>query len=99
MCAARRRTIYDLAYVLIYNRLGGPKQAARALNTVPLADRLKGMRTPWTDVADWFGAVDRVGAKAYTHQAHRADPTTDPEQLEQDAVAGVGDFVTTLVGI
>lgn len=87
---------YDFAYVLIYNRLGGPAQAADALKKGKLADRLKVMITVWREMADRFGAPDRIGAAGYASQVLLADPTAESAQLRQDAVAAVLDFIAAL---
>lgn len=87
---------YDFAYVLAYNRLGGPAQAAQALKEGQFANRLKGMRTVWREVADRFDAPDRLGSMAYAAQAQLADPTGDDAQLRQEAVAAVSEFFGVL---
>lgn len=53
---------YDFAYVLLYNRLGGPAPAAEAMKRGTLADRLEGLKTVWREVVDRFSAPDSIGA-------------------------------------
>jgi hypothetical protein len=91
-----QKDFYDFAYVLIFNRLGGPAQAARALKEGKLADRLKLMKTVWREVAERYGAHDRAGATGYAAQAVLADPTADGSQKRLDAVAAVKEFLKAL---
>lgn len=98
--ALRERSLekdcYDLAYVLLYNRLGGPAQAARALLAGKLGSRVAGLRTLWLEIADRFGAPDRSGAVGYATQAKLVDVGADVAQLRRDAVAAMDEFLGVL---
>ena len=87
---------YDFAYILIFNRLGGPAQAASELKDGKLKHRIQPMKTVWLEVSDRFGAPERVGPKAYAVQALLVDPAEDEFRLRQDAVSAVGEFIETL---
>ena len=87
---------YDFAYILIFNRLGGPAQAASELKDGKLKHRIQSMKTVWREVSDRFGAPERVGPKAYAVQALLVDPAEDEFRLRQDAVSAVGEFIETL---
>ncbi len=93
---SEEKDYYDFAYVLIFNRLGGPAQAAYALRKGKFAGRLKAMKTVWREVADRFGAPDRAGAAGYAAQAALAEPAADGFQKRQDAVAAVKEFMKAL---
>ena len=89
---------YDFAFVLIYNRLGGPAQVAKALREGKFGDRLGSVRLQrvWQEIADRFGTADRIGAAGYAAQALLADPSADDAQLRQDAPAAVSEFLKAL---
>ena len=91
----KEKDYYDFAYVLIYNRLGGPVEAARALQKSKLGDRLRSasMMTVWAELAERYGAPDRVGPKAYAAQSLQVDPTADDSMKRHDAVAAVAEFL------
>jgi len=91
-----QKDYYDFAYVLIYNGLGGPAQAAGALKEGKLMNRIEPMRTVWRELSDRFGAPERVGPKAYAAQALLVDPMEDDLRLRQDAIAAVSEFIEAL---
>lgn len=97
--AARERGMqkdyYDFAYVLIYNRSGGPTDAAKALKASTFGGQLSSQRltTVWRELADRYGAPDRVGPEGYAAQSIQADPTADHSQKRWDAVAAVREFL------
>lgn len=93
---ALEKDYYDFAYVLLFNRLGGPAQAARLLLEGPLAGRLAGLQTVWRELAERFETADRVGPVGYAEQALVVDPTADPARLRQDAAVAVREFLEVL---
>ena len=90
------RDYYDFAYVLLYNRLGGPAPAAEALRQGPHSGRMRELHTVWREVQERFGASDRDGPTGYADQAIAADPSSDPARLRLDAVAAVSQFLDRL---
>ena len=89
---------YDFAYVLIYNRLGGPTNAAEALQRSHLGDRLNSVRlaTVWREIADRYGAPDRYGPAGYATQSLQVEPAANDSLKRQDAVAAVREFLDCL---
>jgi len=75
-------------------RIGGGCRRLTAVN-------LRGtgyVREDWRveEIADRFGAADRIGAAGYAAQALLADPTADEARLRQDATAAVSEFLDAL---
>jgi hypothetical protein len=99
-CAARDRGLpkdyYDLAYVLLFNRLGGPIEAAKALRVGGWPERVRSIKSVWREVADRFGGVDRVGPQGYAAQYLMSVPDADQALLLQEAVAAVTEFIEEL---
>jgi hypothetical protein len=87
---------YDLVYTLLYNRLGGPREAADALAGGKFRDRIKLATGPWPEMRARFTHANDIGPQSYADQAAQADPTTDHAQARQDAVAAVADFLEQL---
>ena len=93
---SKDKDYYDFAYVLLYNRAGGPAQAADVLRRGRLAERIPTLTTLWREILDRFGNTNREGSIAYARQAKIAHPDSDAALLRQDAVAAVADFVEAL---
>jgi len=93
---SKDKDYYDFAYVLLYNREGGPAQAAKFLRQGRLASRLASLNTLWREILDRFADPGRDGAMAYARQAKLAHPDSDVVVLRQDAVAAVTDFIEAL---
>jgi len=96
MNRSKDKDYYDFAYVLLYNRAGGPAQAAKVLSQGNLAPRLASLHTLWREILDRFGDPSRDGARAYARQAKLAHPDSEAAVLRQDAVAAVADFIEGL---
>lgn len=84
---------YDLVYTLLYNREGGPSQAARRLRTGKFRDRIRVERNPWAELRARFHDSSGIGPASYADQASLVDPASDVSQLRQDAVSAVGEFL------
>lgn len=93
---ASQKDYYDFVYVLLYNRLGGPRAAAEALKHGKFADVVRSNSRMWKEIAARFDRADRVGVAAFAEESLRADPTMAPAQLRQDAVAAIAQFTSTL---
>lgn len=87
---------YDLVYTLLYNRLGGPKEAADTLARGKFRDRINLAAGPWPEIHARFSHANDIGPQSYADQAVQADPTMDHAQARQDAVAAVADFLEQL---
>lgn len=90
---------YDLVYTLLYNRLGGPTQAAAALASGPFASRIDPQASAWRELAARFEGPNDVGPRGYAEGALRADPTVDEAPSRQDAVGAVQEFLYTLTNM
>lgn len=87
---------YDLVYTLLYNRLGGPTQAAEALARGRFRDRINISSGPWPEIRARFTASTDGGPQSYADQATQADPETDHAQARQDAVGAITEFLARL---
>jgi hypothetical protein len=90
------RDSYDLVFVLLYNRAGGPTQAAELLRDGKFAADVNAARSVFREVEARFGSANDFGPTSYANQASQVDPEADGAQLRQDAVAAVAEFISTL---
>jgi hypothetical protein len=100
-CSAARtrgaeKDFYDLAYVLLHNRAGGPREAADGLATSSLRDAVVAMRSTLLEVGERFRVPNAVGPVSYATQARLLDPEFDEAELRADAVAAVAEFMERL---
>ena len=82
---------YDIAYVLLHNNAGGPRDAAERVRARFQAD-LAGLRTSLDDLRDNFADPLAQGAQAYADSFHFDHPEQDHHALAVEAVAAVNDF-------
>ena len=80
-------------YTLLYNRLGGPVEAADALANGKFRDRINLSSGLWPEIRARFTNASDNGPWAYADQAMQAEPGIDHAQARQDAVGAVMDFV------
>lgn len=80
------RDCYDLAFVLIYNRAGGPAQAAELLRGGEFAADVKHARAVWHEIEERFADTSAFGPRSYAEQALLVDPDADSAGLRQNAV-------------
>jgi hypothetical protein len=83
---------YDLAYVLLHNRAGGPEQAAQLLLGGELAPDLPALRSTFLEVRERFANTTDIGALGYAEQALEVEPEANASQLRADAVDAVQRF-------
>lgn len=100
LVAARTRgadkDFYDLAYVLLHNRAGGPREAAGVLLAGHLRDSLVVLRSTLIEIRERFRASNAVGPEGFATQSLILDPELDEAELRADAVAAVGEFLTAI---
>lgn len=100
--AARERgeakDYYDLVYVLLFNRLGGPVQAATALREGRFGPRLGSMQSVWRELAARFAHSGHIGPRGYAEQALLADPSGTLALYREDAVGAIQEFLRELQG-
>lgn len=102
-CVAARtrgaeKDYYDLAYVLIHNRAGGPQQAARQLLEGKLAAAIPGLQSTLREVAARFNSPSDFAPECYASQMRLVDPALDEATLRADAVVAVAEFLELLRG-
>lgn len=98
--AARTRGLekdyYDFAYILLYNKLGGPFEAGAALAKGRFRERINLSLGPWSELRARFRSQQSIGPTSYARQALQADPTADESVLRQDAVGAIAAFLEQL---
>lgn len=83
---------YDIAFVLLHNERGGPRQAADAVRTLFGAELIGAVRTSLDDLVANFIAPSDQGPTAYATQMHRDHPDLNAATLAADAVLAVEAF-------
>lgn len=90
------RDCYDLAFVLIYNREGGPDAVGQLLREGQFAQDVTAARTVFLEIQARFVDSDSFGAVSYADQAMLVQPESDHATLRADAVGAVAEFVEAL---
>ena len=90
------RDYYDFVYVLLYNRLGGPREAARDLRRGPLAMHLSELELLWPEIEARYVEPQDVGPRGYAEQARAVDPSLPIARLRRDAVQTIQEFLRAL---
>ena len=93
---AAAKDYYDLAYVLLHNRAGGPEQAARSLLDGKLAGELPALRTTFIEIVERYAKPTDIGPHSYAEQALEVEPDADEHILRADAVDAVQRFLALL---
>lgn len=87
---------YDLVYVLLYNRAGGPRAAAELLRQGQFAEDVKEARSVFLEIAARFERPSAFGPQSYAVESLQVDPEADHSQLAQDAVSAITEFIEAL---
>lgn len=90
---AAAKDYYDLVYVLMNNRAGGPEQAAHMLRAGQFVTDLATMRSAFIEIAARFTSTSDAGPRGYAEQAIEVEPEADASLLRADAVDVVQRFV------
>jgi hypothetical protein len=93
---AAAKDYYDLAYVLLHNRAGGPEQAAGSLLDGKLAGELPALRTTFVEIGERYAKTTDIGPHSYAQQALEVEPDVDEHILRADAVDAVQRFLAPL---
>jgi hypothetical protein len=93
---AATKDYYDLAYVLLHNRAGGPEDAAQALLSGRLSEALGPLRSTFLEIRERYRSPSDIGPRSYAEQAAEVDPQTPESELRADAVDAVQRFLTAL---
>lgn len=100
LVAARTRGVdkdyYDLAYVLLHNRAGGPREAAAELARGKLSGALVGLRSVMSEVRERYRTANGAGPSGFARQSLELNPEADEAALRADAVAAVKEFLDAL---
>lgn len=92
------KDFYDLVYVLVYNRAGGPEAAARAIIDVDkLARHIPTLTNTLRELRERYLSLDSIGTVAFVKTHELASPGGDSAQLGQDAIVAVERFVVLLL--
>lgn len=91
------KDFYDLTFVLLHNRAGGPTAAARQLLDGNLADRLPALKSIFLEVRERFYSVTSAGPKGFAAESERADPSASDEQNRALAAAAVNEFIDAML--
>lgn len=92
------KDFYDLAYVLLHNRAGGPRQAAAVLLQGHLRDSLPTLRSTLLEIRERYRIPNAVGPEGFASQSLLLDPELDESELRADAVAAVREFLGAIEG-
>lgn len=90
------KDFYDLVYVLLHNRAGGPEAAASALVEGKLSNALPGLRSTLLEVRERYRTPNGIGASGFAAQSLELDLEADEPTLRADAVAAVTEFLGAL---
>ena len=90
------KDFYDLAYVLLHNRAGGPTQAATVLSASALRGALPGLRSTFLEIAQRYRTPNALGPTGFAVESLKIAPEANEAQLRADAVAAVGEFLAEL---
>jgi len=98
--AARHRgaakDYYDLAYVLIHNQAGGPREAAKLLREGKFSDQLADLNSIFEEIDARFASSAAYAAASYAAQMQIVDPGLEEGVLRTDATVAVGEFLAAL---
>lgn len=100
-CVAARlrgagKDFYDLAYVLLHNRAGGPREAAEEIKSGDLRSAIGELRSTLIEVRERYRTPNSVGCDAYATQMREVEPELAEAELRADAVAAVREFIDAL---
>lgn len=83
---------YDIAFVLLHNKAGGPSEAAERVRTIFGADIKAKVRVDLRALRANFEDVGGQGPRAYSDQMLVDHPELDAAQLQADAVIAVQQY-------
>lgn len=90
------KDFYDLAYVLLHNRAGGPADAAAKIVHSSLRDAVPALRSTLIEIGERFRGPNAVGPAHFAEQSRLAEPEAIETELRADAVAAVAEFLDSL---
>lgn len=90
------KDFYDLVYVLLHNRAGGPGEAAAVLLSGNLRDSLTALRSTLLEIRERYRIPNARGPEGFAAESLSLDPDLDGAELRADAVAAVREFLDAL---
>jgi hypothetical protein len=100
LVAARERgkekDYYDLTYVLLNNRAGGPRQAGEQLVGGQFADDVRARLSLFREMKARFSTSQDTGPNGYASQTLQIDPEADVAILREDAVSAIAELIDGL---
>jgi hypothetical protein len=98
--AARHRGFakdyYDLAYVLIHNQAGGPRDAAELVRAGKFKDHLPDLDSLFAEIDARFSSSSTYAAESYASQMLIVDPGLDESILRTNATIAIGEFLEAI---
>lgn len=98
--AARHRGLakdyYDLAYVLIHNQVGDPREVAELLREGKFQDHLPDLDPIFGEIDARFSNSSAYAAESYASQMLIVDPGLERNILQTNAVIAVGEFLDAI---
>lgn len=98
--AARHRGLakdyYDLAYVLIHNQVGGPREVAELLREGKFKDHLTGLDSIFGEIDARFSSSSTYAAKSYASQMLTVDPELEESVQRTNATIAVSEFLDAI---
>jgi hypothetical protein len=94
---AAEKDYYDLPYVLLHNRAGGPKAAADLLREGPFEDDLRGLKSLFREIQARYLNPNDQAPRNYAAQMLLVEPGQDETILRGDAVTAVATFCELLL--
>jgi hypothetical protein len=100
LVAARERgkdkDYYDLTYVLLHNKAGGPREAGEQLGSGQFADDVGARASLFKEIRARFLTARDVGPIGYANQMLQVEPEADASTLREDAVSAMAEFLEGL---
>lgn len=90
------KDFYDLVYVLLHNRAGGPQEAAKVLLSGHLCGSLPALRSTLLEIRERYCIPNARGPEGFAAESLQLDPSLDEAELRADAVAAVREFLDAL---
>ena len=87
----RSKDWYDIAFVLLHNDAGGPRNAAELVRE-HFANEISEVRSAINDLHENFTTPSAQGTDAYVQEMRVSYPELDPKTLAADAVLAVEEF-------
>ncbi|MDQ3379959.1 MAG: hypothetical protein M3546_06510 [Actinomycetota bacterium] len=100
LVAARERgkekDYYDLTYVLLHNKAGGPHEVGQRLRDGQFGDDVRARVPLFREIAARYSGPRDVGPSGYVAQTLQIDPDAEAAILRQDAVGAMAEFIAGL---